>query len=117
MYLQAAADLGWKNPPTGYYITPVKEKILWTDKETGAIVTLMKFSPGILDKKHKHPKANQWCFWIKGKLKEGDGPEVNAEGILSYIPKGESHGGTQIVEECLVLFHWDGPRDPEVVGE
>lgn len=117
MYIQAAADLEWKDPPTGYYLGDVKEKILWTDEETGALVTLMKFGPGPLDKRHRHPKANQWDFWIKGKLKEGDRPVEDASGQLGYVPKGDIHGGTHIVEECLVLFHWDGPRDPEVIEE
>lgn len=117
MYIQAAADLEWKDPPTGYYLGDVKEKILWTDEETGALVTLMKFGPGPLDKRHRHPKANQWDFWIKGKLKEGDRPVEDASGQLGYVSKRDIHGGTQIVEECLVLFHWDGPRDPEVIDE
>lgn len=115
MYIQAAADLEWADPPTGYYLSPVKEKVLWTDSETGALVTLMKFPPGPLDRRHRHPLANQWDFWIKGKLKEGDRPVEDASGQLGYVLKGEVHGGTLIVEECLVLFHWDDPRDPEVV--
>ena len=49
MYIQAAADLEWKDPPTGYYLGDVKEKILWTKEETGVIFTLMKFGPGPLD--------------------------------------------------------------------
>ena len=29
-------ELDWKNPPRGYYLTEVKEKVIWEDKKTGA---------------------------------------------------------------------------------
>jgi hypothetical protein len=90
MYIQAAADLEWKDPPTGYYMSQVKEKILWTDSKTGAIVTLMKFPPGPLDKKHRHPNANQWDYWIKGSLKkEIDQSKMQPE-FWDTFPKARS---------------------------
>jgi hypothetical protein len=113
MYLKKAADLEWKTPPTGYYLSDAKEKILWSDPQTGASVILMKWPPGVLDRKHRHPHANQWDFVLSGKVQEGG---EDASNVLGYVPKGDVHGGTVVLEECLVLFHWDGPRDPEIVG-
>jgi hypothetical protein len=115
MYIKKAADLEWKKPPTGYYLSDVREKILWTDPKTGALVSLMKWPPGPIDMKHKHPHANQWNFILSGKIKEKNGPVEDAAGVMGYCLKGESHGGTIAVEECIVLFHWDGPRDPEII--
>ena len=116
MYIKAASEVKWTTPPTGYYYSDVKEKILWSDSKTGAMVVLMKWPVGLLDKKHSHPHANQWDFFIKGNIKEGDGEAADATHELGYVPKGERHGGTVVEEECLVLFHWDGPRDPEVLS-
>jgi hypothetical protein len=115
MYIKSAASMEWSKPPTGYYYSDVKEKILWTDPKTKALVVLMKWPPGLLDMKHRHPHANQWDFFLSGKLKEGDRPVEDASGVMGYVSKGDVHGGTVVVEECTVLFHWDGPRDPEII--
>jgi len=32
----------WADPPRGYYLTEVKEKVLWRDEETGAKIALVK---------------------------------------------------------------------------
>jgi 2,4'-dihydroxyacetophenone dioxygenase len=115
MYLKSAAEMEWRTPPIGYYLSDAKEKLLWLDPKSGASVVLMKWPPGVLDKKHRHPHANQWDFILSGKIKEGDRPVEDVSNVLGFLPKGEVHGGTLVVEECLVLFHWDGPREPEVI--
>ena len=99
-------DIEWKDPPRGYYISDVKQKTLWVNEETGATWVLMKWPPGVLDKKHTHPKANQLAQPLTG---------VNAGKMVSITKKGEPHGGTEVKEEMLVLFYWDGPPDPELV--
>jgi hypothetical protein len=35
--------------------------------------------------------------------------------MVSLTKKGEPHGGSDIKEETIVLFYWDGPPDPELV--
>jgi hypothetical protein len=95
-------DLEWKDPPRGYYISDVKQKTLWVNEETGATWVLMKWPPGLLDKIHTHPKANQLAIAMTG---------PNAGKTASIIKKGEPHGGSIVEEEMLVLFYWDGPPD------
>jgi hypothetical protein len=99
-------DLEWEDPPRGYYISDVKQKTLRIDEETGAQWVLMKWPPGLLDKKHTHPKANQLAFVVTG---------PNGGKVASVTKKGEVHGAAVIKEEMLVLFYWDGPPDPEQV--
>jgi hypothetical protein len=99
-------EIEWKDPPRGYYLTDVKQKTLWVNEETGATWVLMKWPPGVLDKIHTHPKANQLVYPVTG---------VNAGKMVSLTKKGEPHGGSEIKEEMIVLFYWDGPPDPELV--
>ena len=42
MYNKNASSMPWKKPPTGYYLSDVKEKVLWRDPVTGAEMVLMK---------------------------------------------------------------------------
>ena len=99
-------DLEWEDPPRGYYISDVKQKTLWVNEVTGATWVLMKWPPGLLDRIHTHPKANQLALALTG-------PNVGKS--VSITRKGEPHGGSMVQEERLVLFYWDGPPDPEVV--
>jgi hypothetical protein len=66
----------------------------------------MKWPPGLLDKKHTHPKANQLVYPVTGAL-AGKG--------VSVTKKGEPHGESVVKEEMMMLFFWDGPPDPELV--
>ena len=100
-------DLEWEDPPRGYYISDVKQKTLWVNEETGATWVLMKWPPGLLDKKHTHPKANQLTLAMTG---------PSAGKRVGITKKGEPHGGSIVEEERIVLFYWDGPPSPEVVG-
>ena len=43
MLLTDAKILPWEEPPRGYYLTAVKQKVLWEDKETGATTVLLRF--------------------------------------------------------------------------
>jgi quercetin dioxygenase-like cupin family protein len=115
MYTKIASSMEWKKPPTGYYLSDVNEKVLWRDPTTGAEMVLMKWPPGPIDKMHKHNGANQWNYIISGKIREENEPVQDAAGVMGYVPKGDTHGGSICVEECLVLFHWDGPRDSEII--
>jgi quercetin dioxygenase-like cupin family protein len=109
-----ADTLEWEEPPRGYYLTDVKQKVLWEDEKTGAIVALVKFPPGIADKVHSHPEANQFLYGLSGEIELRDGSKAAVEGIFVHIHKGEKHGATTCTEESTFLFYWDGPPTPQV---
>ena len=60
MKLVDSRKLEWEDPPRGYYITDVKQKVLWENLETGAMMALVKFPNGVADEIHSHPHANQF---------------------------------------------------------
>jgi quercetin dioxygenase-like cupin family protein len=95
----------WTDPPRGYYLSEVKEKVLNHNSETGAKIALIKAPKGIMDKLHKHPEANQYTLVLTGANKW----------TFSYTPKGEVHGGSDVKNETTALFIWDGPPKPEVI--
>ena len=112
MLLTDAKILPWEEPPRGYYLTAVKQKVLWEDKETGATTVLLRFPPGVADKVHSHPAANQHVYGIRGEIEGEDGERSRIEGIYAHFPKGEEHGGSKFTEESVFLFHWDGSPTP-----
>ena len=65
--------LDWKSPPRGYYLTDVKEKVIWEDEKTGAKMALIKFPVGTADKFHNHPEADQFAYGLSGEAETGDG--------------------------------------------
>jgi hypothetical protein len=97
-------QMEWTNPPRDYYLSDVKEKVLYHDPETGFKIALIKAPVGVMDKLHKHSEANQFVFALTGDRKW----------TFSYTPKSEVHGGSDIKEEVVGLFIWDGPPTPEV---
>ena len=99
-------DIEWGPPTRGYYLTDVKQKTLWVNEETGATWALMKFPPGVVDKMHTHPKANQLVHPLTG---------VNGGKMVGITKKGEPHGGGEVTEETILLFYWDGPPDSELI--
>jgi len=40
----------WADPTVSYYPSGVKEKILWQNTETGAIIALIKYPAGFISK-------------------------------------------------------------------
>ena len=109
-------QMEWEDPPRGYYITDVKQKTLWINEETGATWALIKFPPGIADKRHTHPKANQMILGLSGEVEMTAGSLMELHGQTAFIfKKGEEHGRTPFTKETILLFYWDGPPDPEVV--
>ena len=108
-------DIEWEDAPKSYYLTDVKRKVLWVDEETGATWVLLKFPPGIGDKLHTHPQANQMVFGLSGEMKRPDGTLIPVDGTSAIIfSKGEVHGRGDFTKETLLLMYWDGPPDPEV---
>ena len=110
-------DVEWEPTPRGYYLTDVKQKTLWKNEETGATIALIKFPPGIADKLHTHPEANQLAFGLSGAINTPNGV-VHPDGTnLNITKKGEIHGKGSFAEETIALFYWDGSPKPEVVEE
>ena len=105
--------LEWEDPPRGYYLTDVKQKVLWKDEEIGAQWVLMKWPVGVLDKKHTHPEANQYMFALEGEAELPNGVKVPIKNLFTYTKKELEHGETKLTKESLVLFYWDGPSRPE----
>jgi 2,4'-dihydroxyacetophenone dioxygenase len=106
--------LEWEEPPRGYYLTNVKQKVLWEDEKTGAMVALVRFPVGVADKVHAHPEANQFFYGLSGEIEQGDGSKAPIEGVFIHFSKGEKHGATKFSEEATVLFYWDGPTKPQI---
>ncbi len=112
-------DIEWEDPPRGYYLTKVKQKVLWEDKNTGATLALVKFPEGVADKIHSHPGANQMTIGFSGEV------EMPPNGIIApvqpdkamIIPKGEKHGATRVTKESILLFFWDGSPRPVIEEE
>jgi quercetin dioxygenase-like cupin family protein len=114
MKLVDAKTLEWEEPPRGYYLTDVKQKVLWEDEKTGAMMALLKFPPGVADKVHAHPEANQFVYGLSGEIELDDGSKAPVEGFFAHFSKGEKHGATTFTEEGTVLFYWDGPPKPQI---
>jgi len=112
-------DIEWEDSPRGYYLTEVKQKVLWEDKNTGATLALVKFPEGVADKIHSHPGANQMTIGLSGEV------EMPPNGIIApiqsdramIISKGEKHGATRFTKESIVLFFWDGFPRPVIEEE
>ena len=106
--------LDWEDPPRGYYLTDVKEKVLWEDEKTGAKMVLLKFPVGIADKFHSHPESDQQVYGLSGEAETEDGRKISMDGQFFYFSKGRMHGASKITKEAIALFYWDGPSAPEV---
>lgn len=97
-------EMEWKDTPRGYYLSDVKEKVLFQDPETGAKIALVKAPIGVMDRLHRHPEANQYVLRLTGERKWA----------FNITPKGEVHGRADLKQEVIALFVWDGPPKPEV---
>ena len=97
-------------------MTDVKQKTLWEDKKTGATLALVKFPPGVADRIHSHPEANQITIGLSGEL------EMPPSGVVAplqpnmalYMDQGGKHGATRFTKESIVLFFWDGSPKPVI---
>jgi 2,4'-dihydroxyacetophenone dioxygenase len=111
-------DVEWEDAPKGHYLTDVKEKVLWKDERTGAMLAIRKIPKGgIHENPHKHPQANHWVFGLSGEMKYPDGTLLSIsedDYFFLYAPKGDVHGGgpkgTRFTTDCIVLMYFDGPQ-------
>jgi quercetin dioxygenase-like cupin family protein len=110
-------DIEWEDTPRGYYLSDVKQKVLWKDENTGATLVLVKFPEGIADKIHSHPEANQITIGLSGEIEMPPNDVLTKvePNMVITMPKGGKHGATRFTKESIVLFFWDGPPKPEIV--
>ena len=107
-------DIEWKEAPRGYYLTNVKQHILWEDKKTGATLALIKFPKGVADKIHSHPEATQIIIGLSGEVLMPNGPLPLLSNMVITASKGVKHGASNFTKESIFLFFWDGPPKPKV---
>jgi hypothetical protein len=103
---------------SSFYVTDVKEKVIWTNDETGATMILLKspVDPRPAGHRHIHPKANQWSFGLAGEAIDDNGKWA-FQGSTSFIPKGVPHGPAITTKETLALVFWDGPRTYTIIDD
>ena len=60
-------DSEWEDTPRGYYLTDVKQKVLWKDPNSEATLALLKFPVGEADEIHSH-SGKQITIGLSGEL-------------------------------------------------
>ena len=107
-------DIEWENTPRGYYLTDVKQKVLWKDPKTEATLALLKFPVGEADKIHSHA-GKQITIGLSGEvLMPPNNVLTKVEpNIVGTVEKGGKHGATVFTKETIMLFFWDGSTKPE----
>jgi quercetin dioxygenase-like cupin family protein len=103
-------EIPWSKPPSNFYLTHVREKILWQNEHTGAVMILAETPIGIVTPVHYHPNANQWVIGLYGEIENSNGKRQNIHQTLSFVPKGELHGTGRVTKKTLALVYFDGPR-------
>jgi hypothetical protein len=104
-------EMEWQDTPKGFYLTPAKEKILWQNPDTGAMITLTKFPIGLSDAPHIHPEATVMGYVLSGEMERPDGTIVSfPPHVFNCRPKGMLDMGYKITKETILLAFWDGPR-------
>lgn len=100
----------WQDAPSDLYLTPVKEKILWQNPDTGAMIVINKIPTGLTDSPHIHPDSNVMAYIFSGEQELPDGTRFSVDGIFNCRPKGELDPGYKISKETTIIAFWDGPR-------
>jgi hypothetical protein len=104
-------ELEWQDTPEGFYLTPAKEKILWQNPDTGAMITLTKLPVGLSDAPHIHPEATVMGYVLSGEAELPDGRIISyPPHAFNCRPKGTLDMGYKIIKETILLAFWDGPR-------
>lgn len=86
---------------------------LWTNEESGATISLVKFEKGSgIPEPHKHA-SNQFMFCLSGQYEYTATNVVLNPGSFYWNPKGNVHGPTQAREDSVLVEIYDGPHYPE----
>ena len=104
-------EIECEDAPKDFYLTTVKEKILWQNPETGAMVTLCKFPVGLSDAPHIHHEATVMGYVLSGEAELPDGRTISwPPHTFNCRPKGTLDMGYKFTKETILLAIWDGPR-------
>lgn len=104
-------EVEWTDPTVDYYPAGVKEKILWENPDTGAIIALIKYPAGSTTIAHTHTEANEAVYGLTGEVEDQEGNRVSYTGIFGVAPKGVEHSrGGKFTQDTVLLISWDGPR-------
>lgn len=90
----------------------LSHKPLWRNEETGASISLVRFSAGSgIPLRHSHA-SNQFMFCLSGRYRYvPTGLELET-GSFYWNPKGCLHGPTYAEEDTVLLEVYDGPHYP-----
>jgi hypothetical protein len=102
--------LEWHDAPEGTALVNVKEKQLWHNHETGAMVVLQRVPIGLVETPHYHPDGNHFIYAISGAIETPSGDIEDIAGTYRYVPKGTIDIGVKVVKELICIAYWDGPR-------
>ena len=102
-YVALAKDKTWQAGP----YPGVELMLLHKDEQTGGVVVLRKFQPGVTIPAHIHPQANENAYILSGEWEESG--VVYREGTFFFAPKGELHGPHVARTEVISLTVFDGP--------
>ena len=111
-------EVEWDRAPN--FVNNVQRKVLWKDKQTGALFAILRIQKGeyIEQPSHSHPHANQFTFRLSGKMELPNGTQSSfkeGEYGFGYIPRKEKHGalpeGIKVLEDCIWIHYWDGSDD------
>jgi 2,4'-dihydroxyacetophenone dioxygenase len=88
---------------------------LWVDEVTGASVALLDVPQGAgIPIRHKHG-SNQMMYCLKGRYEYLEPKSlILEEGSFYRNPKGNFHGPTRALDDCLLLEIYDGPHYTEL---
>ena len=108
------------NPPADNWVTlektgGIRVNTLWENEETGASVALLDIPKGAgIPIRHKHG-SNQMMYCLKGRYEYLEPKSlILEEGAFYSNPKGQYHGPTVALEDCLLLEVYDGPHYTEL---
>jgi hypothetical protein len=111
-------EIEWDRAPN--FVNNVQRKVLWKDKQTGALFAILRIQKGeyIEQPPHSHPHANQFTLRLSRKMELPNGTQSSfKEGDygFGYIPKNERHGaqpeGVKVLEDLIWIHYWDGSDD------
>nr|WP_243239536.1 cupin domain-containing protein [Sulfobacillus harzensis] len=86
---------------------------LFTNEETGATISLVKFAKGSgIPEPHKHA-SNQFMFCLSGEYVYTATNTVLRPGSFYWNPKGNVHGPTMANADSVLLEIYDGPHYPQ----
>lgn len=90
----------------------LSHKPLWRNEETGASISLVRFTAGSgIPLRHSHA-SNQFMFCLSGKYRYVPTGLVLEPGSFYWNPQGCLHGPTYAEEDTVLLEVYDGPHYP-----